>query len=220
MKTIKKRVKKAVFPVAGLGTRFLPATKAMPKELLPIVDKPLIQYAVEEAVEAGIDTLIFVTGRNKRAIEDHFDANSELERVLKEKGQFAQLEMVHNILPKGVECIFVRQARQLGLGHAILCAERTVGNEPFAVLLADDFLTGSNNGMMKNLVNKYHQTGNTQISVSPVAGKEISKYGVIIPKENTNIVLGLIEKPDFENAPSDLASLGRYVLPPKKFLKY
>lgn len=217
MKTIKKQVKKAVFPVAGLGTRFLPATKAMPKELLPIVDKPLIQYAVEEAVEAGIDTLIFVTGRNKRAIEDHFDANSELERVLKEKGQFAQLEMVRNILPEGVECIFVRQARQLGLGHAILCAERTVGNEPFAVLLADDFLTGSSNGMMKNLVNKYHQTGNTQISVSPIAGKEISKYGVIIPKENTNIVLGLIEKPDFENAPSDLASIGRYVLPPKIF---
>lgn len=217
MKRVKKRVKKAVFPVAGLGTRFLPATKAMPKELLPIVDKPLIQYAAEEAVEAGIDTLIFVTGRNKRAIEDHFDANSELEYALREKGQFAQLEMVHNILPKGVECIFVRQARQLGLGHAILCAERTVGNEPFAVLLADDFLTGSKNGMMENLVNKYHQTGNAQISVLPVAGKEISKYGVVIREENTNIVSGLIEKPDFENAPSDLASMGRYVLPPKIF---
>ncbi len=214
---MKKQVKKAVFPVAGLGTRFLPATKAMPKELLPIVDKPLIQYAAEEAVEAGIDTLIFVTGRNKRAIEDHFDANSELENALTEKGQFAQLEKVHNILPAGVECIFVRQARQLGLGHAILCAERTVGSEPFAVLLADDFLTGSKSGMMKSLVHRYHQSGNAQISVLPITGKEISKYGVVVPKVKTNIVLGLIEKPDFESAPSDLASVGRYVLPPKIF---
>ncbi|NDD10523.1 MAG: hypothetical protein EB086_12815 [Rhodobacteraceae bacterium] len=135
------KLRKAVFPVAGFGTRFLPATKAMPKELLPIVDKPLIQYAAEEAIAAGIDTLIFVTGRNKRAIEDHFDNNQELEMALRAKGKDAQADMVKNILPEGVECIFVRQPEQLGLGHAVLCAERAVGNDPFAVLLADDFLT-------------------------------------------------------------------------------
>lgn len=135
------KIKKAVFPVAGFGTRFLPATKAMPKELLPIVDKPLIQYAAEEAIAAGIDTLIFVTGRNKRAIEFHFDSNQELEIALRAKGKNEQAEMVKNILPAGVECIFVRQPEQLGLGHAVLCAERAVSNDPFAVLLADDFLT-------------------------------------------------------------------------------
>ena len=127
-------IRKAVFPVAGFGTRFLPATKAMPKELLPIVDKPLIQYAAEEAIAAGIDTLIFVTGRNKRAIEDHFDNNQELETALRAKGKDEQADMVKNLLPAGVECIFVRQPEQLGLGHAVLCAERAVGNEPFAVL--------------------------------------------------------------------------------------
>ena len=133
------KITKAVFPVAGFGTRFLPATKAMPKELLPIVDKPLIQYAVEEAIAAGIDTLIFVTGRNKRAIEDHFDANTELENMLRSKGKDEQADMVRKIIPEGVECIFVRQAELLGLGHAVLCAERAVGGDPFAVLLADTF---------------------------------------------------------------------------------
>ena len=135
------KLRKAVFPVAGFGTRFLPATKAMPKELLPIVDKPLIQYAAEEAISAGIDTLIFVTGRNKRAIEDHFDNNQELEMALRAKGKYEQADMVKNILPAGVECIFMRQPEQLGLGHAVLCAERAVGVDPFAVLLADDFST-------------------------------------------------------------------------------
>ena len=135
-----KAIKKAVFPVAGFGTRFLPATKAMPKELLPIVDKPLIQYAAEEAVEAGIDTMIFVTGRNKRAIEDHFDVNRELELALQSKGAEEQAEMVRNILPKNVECVFVRQPLQLGLGHAVLCAKRVVGEDSFAVLLDDDFI--------------------------------------------------------------------------------
>ena len=130
-----KKIRKAVFPVAGFGTRFLPATKAMPKELMPIVDKPLIQYAVEEAISAGIDTLIFVTGRNKRAIEDHFDTNKELELMLLAKGKKAQADMVRNIIPDGVECIFIRQSEQLGLGHAVLCAERALGNEPFVVLL-------------------------------------------------------------------------------------
>ena len=136
---MKSTVRKAVFPVAGFGTRFLPATKAMPKELLPIIDKPLIQYAAEEAIAAGIDTLIFVTGRNKRAIEDHFDSNNELDMALRSKGKNKTADMVKNILPKGIECIFVRQPEPLGLGHAVLCSERVVGNEPFALLLADDF---------------------------------------------------------------------------------
>ena len=146
-----KIVRKAVFPVVGFETRFLPAAKAMPKELLPVVDKPLIQYAVEEAIRAGIDTLIFVTGRNKRAIEDHFDANLELEAALRAKGKYDQADMVRNILPRGVECIFVRQAEQLGLGHAILCAKRVVGDEPFAVLLADDFLTQQSPSSISNV---------------------------------------------------------------------
>ena len=140
-----QKLHKAVFPVAGFGTRFLPATKAMPKELLPIVDKPLIQYAVEEAIAAGIDTLIFVTGRHKRAIEDHFDSNQELELALRARGKDAQADMVKNILPAGVECIFVRQPEQLGLGHAILCAERAIGNDAFAVLLADAISTKAAN---------------------------------------------------------------------------
>ena len=155
-------VKKAVLPVAGFGTRFLPATKAMPKELLPIVDKPLIQYAVEEAVAAGIDTLIFITGRHKRAIEDHFDSNQELELALRARGKDEQADMVKNILPAGVECIFVRQPEQLGLGHAILCAERAVGNDTFAVLLADDFLTFEGKGVTAELARNFEASGKTQ----------------------------------------------------------
>lgn len=163
-----KIVKKAVFPVAGFGTRFLPATKTMPKELLPIVDKPLIQYAVEEAIAAGIDTLIFVNGRNKRAIEDHFDNNQELEMALRAKGKNEQADMVKNILPTGVECIFVRQPEQLGLGNAVLCAERVVGQDPFAVLLADDFLTFEGAGVTADLVHNFSQSNKTQLSVMQV----------------------------------------------------
>ena len=212
------KVRKAVFPVAGFGTRFLPATKAMPKELLPIVDKPLIQYAAEEAIAAGIDTLIFVTGRNKRAIEDHFDNNQELEMALRAKGKHEQADMVKNILPDGVECIFVRQAEQLGLGHAVLCAERIVGNEPFAVLLADDFLTGgAEMGVTAELVAAFHTSGQTQLSVMEVSDAEISKYGVVVPGEEAGTVSGLIEKPRVEDAPSNLASIGRYVLTPQIF---
>ena len=176
-----RKIKKAVFPVAGFGTRFLPATKAMPKELLPIVDKPLIQYAVEEAIVAGIDTLIFVTGRNKRAIEDHFDVNKELELALRSKGKDVQADMVRNIVPPHVECIFVRQPEQLGLGHAVLCAERVVAGEPFAVLLADDFLTDHSPGVTADLVNTFEKTGKSQLSVMPVDEENISQYGVIIP---------------------------------------
>ena len=212
-----KRIRRAVFPVAGFGTRFLPATKAMPKELLPIVDKPLIQYAVEEAIAAGIDTLIFVTGRNKRAIEDHFDNNQELEMALRAKGKVEQADMVKKILPAGVECIFVRQAEQLGLGHAVLCAERVVGDDPFAVLLADDFITSDGSGVMADLTAAYAATGKTQLSVMEVNGPEISKYGVLVPNKTPNSVAGLIEKPEADDAPSNLASIGRYVLTPDIF---
>ena len=216
-----KIIRKAVFPVAGFGTRFLPATKAMPKELLPIVDKPLIQYAAEEAIRAGIDTLIFVTGRNKRAIEDHFDANLELEAALRAKGKHEQADMVHNILPSGVECIFVRQAEQLGLGHAILCAERVVGDEAFAVLLADDFLTqpigSATANVTEDLKNVFETTRQTQLSVMQVVGPDISKYGVIIKGDAPGTVTGILEKPDFEEAPSDMASIGRYILTPEIF---
>lgn len=208
-----KKIKKAVFPVAGFGTRFLPATKAMPKELLPIMDKPLIQYAAEEAIAAGIDTLIFVTGRNKRAIEDHFDANIELEAMLINKGKRTQAEMVRNILPKNVDCIFVRQAEQLGLGHAVLCAKRVVGDDPFAVLLADDFIPETANGILSELVQNFEQTRNPQISVMQVNGPEISKYGVVqTNSKKPSVVSGLVEKPPFVSAPSNLASIGRYVL--------
>ena len=211
------RIRKAVFPVAGFGTRFLPATKAMPKELLPIVDKPLIQYAAEEAIAAGIDTLIFVTGRNKRAIEDHFDANNELETLLRGKGNDAKADMVRNLLPSGVECIFVRQAEQLGLGHAVSCAERAVGGEPFAVLLADDFLTDYEPGVTADLVDAFSKTGKSQLCVMEVDGPDISKYGVVVPDVSGVGIAGLVEKPKANDAPSSLASIGRYVLLPDIF---
>ncbi|PIE07106.1 MAG: UTP--glucose-1-phosphate uridylyltransferase [Rhodobacterales bacterium] len=189
----------------------------MPKELLPIVDKPIIQYAAEEAVRAGINTLIFVTGRNKRAIEDHFDANLELEAALKQKGKREAAEMVHNLLPPGVECIFVRQPVQSGLGHAVACAERAVAGAPFAVLLADDFILSPGAGVTANLVEAFEKTGNTQLSVMQIDGPGISKYGVVKPGKKPGQVEGLIEKPDFDKAPSDLASIGRYVLTPDIF---
>jgi UTP--glucose-1-phosphate uridylyltransferase len=212
-----QKLRKAVFPVAGFGTRFLPATKAMPKELLPIVDKPLIQYAVEEAIAAGIDTLIFVTGRNKRAIEDHFDNNQALEMTLRAKGKNEQADMVKNILPVGVQCIFVRQSEQLGLGHAVLCAERAVGNVPFAVLLADDFLTYEGDGVTADLVRAFEASGKPQLSVMEVNGPDISKYGVVVPNGEPGLVARLVEKPDAAKAPSNLASIGRYVLTPAIF---
>ena len=210
-------IKKAVFPVAGFGTRFLPATKAMPKELLPIVDKPLIQYAVEEAVDAGIDTLIFITGRNKRAIEDHFDSNLELERALRSVNKNEKADMVRNILPKGVECIFVRQPEQLGLGNAVLCAERAIGHEPFAVILADDFLVKKRIGATKNLLAAYSKTGLCQVSVMSIHDKSLSEYGVIIGANTNKRIDGIVEKPLFEEAPSNLAVVGRYVFNSKIF---
>ena len=212
-----KKFRKAVFPAAGFGTRFLPATKAMPKELLPIVDKPLIQYAAEEAIAAGIDTLIFVTGRNKRAIEDHFDSNTELEMALRAVGKDEQADMVKNILPDGVECIFVRQSEQLGLGHAVLCAERVVGDEPFAVLLADDFITCRGRGVTADLARAFKESGKTQMSVMEIHGPDIKKYGVVVPGTEPRSVAGLVEKPELDKAPSNLISIGRYVLTPDIF---
>ncbi|WP_391481671.1 UTP--glucose-1-phosphate uridylyltransferase [Nereida sp. NH-UV-3] len=211
------RITKAVFPVAGFGTRFLPATKAMPKELLPIIDKPLIQYAAEEAVSAGIETLIFVTGRNKRAIEDHFDVNSALDAHLRSKRLDEKADQIKQILPANVDCIFVRQAEQLGLGHAILCAKKAVSNEPFAVLLADDFLVHSNESDMARLCKAFERTEKTQLLIEHIKGPNISNYGVIRPGKKSNDVLGLIEKPSIETAPSQLASVGRYILKPEIF---
>ncbi|MDA9291065.1 UTP--glucose-1-phosphate uridylyltransferase GalU [bacterium] len=209
-----RKVTKAVFPVAGLGTRFLPATKAMPKELLPIIDKPIIQYAVEEAIAAGITDLVFVTGRTKRAIEDHFDRNLELEASLEAKGKDDIREMVRNIIPKGVNCIFVRQPEALGLGHAVLCAAPVIGDEPFAVLLADDFMRGDVLPT-EALCQAHVEHGGSVISVSRVADSEVSKYGIISTSGEAvgdlQRVTGIVEKPDQETAPSNLASIGRYV---------
>jgi len=189
----------------------------MPKELLPIVDKPLIQYAAEEAISAGVDTLIFLTGRNKRAIEGHFDANNELETILRAKGKDLQANMVHNIIPEDVECIFVRQAEQLGLGYVVLYAERVVGGDPFAVLLADDFFTDYKPGVTADLAQGFAGSGNSQLSVMEVDGPDISKYGVVVPTASGAGVAGLVEKPNASEAPSNFASIGRYVLTPDIF---
>lgn len=207
-------VRKAVFPVAGLGTRFLPATKAMPKELLPIIDKPVIQYAVEEAIEAGINELIFVTGRTKRAIEDHFDSNPELERELRAKGKDDIADMIESIVPKHVNCIFLRQSRALGLGHAVLCAEPVVGREPFAVLLADDVVRADKKPISA-LVAAYRKAPATQLSVMNVQRAETPNYGIIVPGAFPGSVAGIVEKPSAESTPSLCASLGRYILEPE-----
>lgn len=207
-------IRKAVFPVAGLGTRFLPATKAMPKELLPIIDKPIIQYAVEEAVAAGITDMIFVTGRTKRAIEDHFDANPELERALRENGKEDVADMIRSIVPEGVRCIFLRQPEALGLGHAVLCAEPAVGREPFLVILADDVMRGDL--PTQCLVNAYAEKPGTILSVMEVPAIEAQKYGIVRPGPD-GTVAGLVEKPAPGTEPSELASIGRYVLEPEIF---
>lgn len=209
-------IRKAVFPVAGLGTRFLPATKAMPKELLPIIDKPLIQYAVEEALEAGITELIFVTGRTKRAIEDHFDAMPELERELRTKGKGDIADMVAAIVPAHVHCIFIRQPRALGLGHAVLCAAPAIGREPFAVLLADDVIRAETKPIAA-MVEAYGKTPGTYLSAMEVAREEAAKYGMIIPGPTPGAVAGLFEKPQPFETPSLQASIGRYVLEPEIF---
>ena len=209
-------IKKAVFPVAGLGTRFLPATKACPKEMLPVVDKPLIQYAVEEAVEAGITEMIFVTGMSKRAIEDHFDSAPELERTLKNKEKEELYNSVRNIPPKGVSCIFIRQPEPLGLGHAVHCAKPIIGKEHFAVILADDLMVPKKKepGVLSQMVHHFSDNLSGMLAVEQIEGKEIENYGVIggtpISKNITEIEL-ICEKPSEQVAPSNLAVVGRYI---------
>ena len=214
-----KPIRKAVFPVAGMGTRFLPATKAMPKEMLPIVDKPLIQYAVEEAVAAGITDLIFITGRNKRAIEDHFDSAPELEADLAAKDKQALLAAVKNILPSYVNCIYTRQPAPLGLGHAVLCAAPIVGNEPFVVLLADD-LIDADIPVTHQLIEAAHQHNGSVLAIHNIDRAETNRYGIVsgnIVNDRTVLVNGIIEKPAPADAPSTLAVVGRYVLEPEIF---
>jgi UTP--glucose-1-phosphate uridylyltransferase len=213
------KVTKAVFPVAGLGTRFLPATKASPKEMLPVVDKPLIQYAVEEAIEAGITEMIFVTGRSKRAIEDHFDKSYEIEAELEARGKEELLDLVRNIKPANVDCFYVRQATALGLGHAVLCAEKLVGDSPFAVMLADDLLH-STEPVMKQLVNVFNHYHSSVVGVETIAREESRSYGVVDGREWEEDVIklsGIVEKPTPETAPSNLGVVGRYVLMPTIF---
>lgn len=213
------RVRKAVFPVAGLGTRFLPATKASPKEMLPVVDKPLIQYAVEEAVAAGIEDMIFVTGRNKISISNHFDTAYELEMELEQRGKDKMLEVVRNIVPPHVSCIFIRQAMPLGLGHAVLCAHPVVGDEPFAVVLADDLVDDGERGVLKQMVDVYSEYERSIIGTELVPAEDTNSYGVVDPVGDGKIVKmkGIIEKPDPKDAPSNRAVVGRYILTPQIF---
>lgn len=215
-------ITRAVFPVAGLGTRFLPATKANPKEMMPVVDKPLIQYAVEEAVAAGITQLVFVTSSSKRAIEDHFDSNFELESALIERGQQALLDIVRGILPEGVSCVYVRQKSPMGLGHAVLCAKDLMMNEPFAVLLADDLIDGEGTPCLVQMVRDFEQTGASMVAVQEIPREESVRYGVVELAEPSCsrprlAIKGIVEKPLPEKAPSRLGVVGRYILTPRIF---
>jgi UTP--glucose-1-phosphate uridylyltransferase len=212
------KITKAVFPVAGLGTRFLPATKASPKEMLPVVDKPLIQYAVEEAAAAGISQMVFITGRGKRAIEDHFDRAFEIEVELKSRGKEAMLEVVE-VIPKEVSCVYVRQMQPLGLGHAVLCAEPVINNEPFAVILADDLIDGET-PCIRQMVELYQRKQYSILGVQNVARQETSQYGIVASEaleDRLFRVTGIVEKPKPELAPSTLGVVGRYVLSPRIF---
>ena len=214
------RIRKAVFPVAGMGTRFLPATKASAKEMLPVVDKPLIQYAVQEAVSAGAQELIFITGRSKNSIMDHFDKAYELEAELAAKGKGKLLELVQEVLPPGVTCIFIRQAEALGLGHAVLCAAPAVGDEDFCVILADDLIDGKLRPCLAQMQRVYQEYGTSVIATQRVPKSEISGYGVVDVKpvgEGIGEIRRIVEKPKAEDAPSDLAVVGRYILTPRIF---
>jgi UTP--glucose-1-phosphate uridylyltransferase len=213
-----KKVTKAVFPVAGMGSRFLPATKASPKEMMPIVDKPLIQYAVEEAVAAGITDMIFITGRNKRAIEDHFDKAYELETELTQRGKTELLAIIHKIIPKEVNCIYIRQPEALGLGHAILCARPVVQDEPFAIILADELIDGDP-GATTQMVRLYERTQGSVLGVQDVPRDQTGSYGIVMVKEESGLqcMTGIVEKPSPDKAPSTLAAIGRYVLSPRIF---
>jgi len=215
-----KIIKKAVFPVAGLGTRFLPATKANPKEMLTVVDKPLIQYAAEEAVNAGIEELIFVTSSSKRAIEDHFDKNYELEAELEKKGKTELLKIVQEVVPANVTCVYVRQPEALGLGHAVLCAKPVVGDEPFVVILADDLINCGGNCVLGQMISVYNNRHASILGVEEVPEEETHKYGIVDPGETdgrVSQVRSIVEKPAPEDARSNLAVVGRYVLTPAIF---
>jgi UTP--glucose-1-phosphate uridylyltransferase len=214
-----KRVRKCVFPVAGMGSRFLPATKASPKEMMPVVDKPLIQYAVEEAVAAGMTDMIFITGRNKRAIEDHFDKAYEVEAELAARGKLDLLELVQGIIPKHINCIYIRQAEALGLGHAVLCAEPVISDEPFAVILADDLIDGEP-AVLKQMADVYvyerHQC--SMLGVEEVPREHTRQYGIVkTDGGEPGVVSAIVEKPQPEKAPSTLAVVGRYILSPAIF---
>lgn len=213
------RVRKAVFPVAGMGSRFLPATKASPKEMMPIVDKPLIQYAVEEAVAAGITDLVFITGRNKRAIEDHFDKAYEVEAELAARGKNDLLELVQGIIPKSVNCIYIRQPEALGLGHAVLCARPVINNEPFAVILADDLIDGEPS-VMRQMATIYERLRCSVLGVQTVAREQTAQYGIVKPsllEPGIDKVEAIVEKPAPDEAPSQTAVVGRYILTPRIF---
>lgn len=213
-------IRKAVFPVAGLGTRFLPATKSIPKEMLPIVDKPLIQYAVDEAVEAGIDTVIFVTSHKKGAILDHFDPDTELESLLLAQGDDELRTRVHNIIPDHVSTQYVIQEKALGLGHAVWCARKLVGDEPFAVLLADDLIRSPGSGCLKQMVAEYHATGSGCIGVEEIPVSMTERYGIVSVNKDAmgrNYIRDIVEKPSPECAPSNLGVVGRYILPAEIF---
>lgn len=216
-----KQVRKCVFPVAGMGTRFLPATKANPKEMLPIVDKPLIQYAAEEAEAAGIDTLIFVTGRNKRSIPDHFDKAYELEAELEARGKEALLKKVQDILPSNITCVYLRQSEALGLGHAINCARPVVGDEPFAVILADDLVDNDEGkNSLSQMLDIYNETGSSVLGVEQVPMEETYKYGVVggeAIRDRLWKASEIVEKPAPEDAPSNISVVGRYILTPGIF---
>ncbi|WP_426101068.1 UTP--glucose-1-phosphate uridylyltransferase GalU [Massilia sp. TSP1-1-2] len=217
-----KPVRKAVFPVAGLGSRFLPATKAQPKEMLPIVDKPLIQYAVEEAVAAGVTELIFITGRNKRAIEDHFDTAYEIESMLEASGKTELLQMVRSVIPPNVTCIYIRQSAPLGLGHAVLCARPVVGDEPFAVMLADDFMDTSPGvaPVLAQMTAVFGYENCSVLAVQDVPREQTRQYGIVKAdayRDNLAVVTGIVEKPMPDVAPSTLAVVGRYILSPRIF---
>lgn len=219
---MKKVVRKAVFPVAGLGTRFLPATKASPKEMLPIVDKPLIQFAVEEAVAAGIDVLVFVTSRTKRSIEDHFDKAYELETELATRGKAETLRIVQDIVPPHVSCVYIRQAEALGLGHAVNCARSVIGDEPFAVLLADDMIDGGAQGCLSQMVQVFEAQQCSVLGTERVDPSETQSYGIVKAnpvQERLSKLDSIVEKPKPENAPSNLAVVGRYILTPAIFSK-
>lgn len=212
-KKLKPSIKKAIFPVAGLGTRFLPVTKASPKEMLPVVDKPLIQYAVEEAIEAGIEEIIFVTNSAKRAIEDHFDRNFELEKVLHEKQKFKSLAEIQQLLPKHIKVAYIRQSEPLGLGHAVLCAKHLIGDETFAILLADDLMYHEGSRCLAQMVSVYREKKvDGVLAIEKINMRETNQYG-IVSVDADNRTHAIIEKPTSDNAPSNLAIAGRYILP-------